>query len=778
MSSFEGSYPSLLQGVSQQVARARLPGQLSMQENMLSDPVTGLRRRPGVEYNYEQTIVGATSDSIVAWYTDIAGFRVHVLVDTVTGRVIVRNDDYTQLASLGPSTYLQGTSAGKIRAASVGDSLFIANTDVIPGKTATASKDPAKAGFFYVKASAFSKTYNLTVRNGLGTFQYSYTTPTGANAGDPALATTDYIATQLGNAIQSASNGISVGRVGSYVYLANDTGGGVLSVSTGSGTQYIQTSGAMYVRQETDLPATLTIGADGIIVGTGPEKAMVYYKYSYSDQQWLEVGSYGSPGGLYDMPLELRYNSDTNTWILDETDYEGRYSGNDETNEDPQFLDWGITGLSSFQGRLVILAGSWVSMSAAGKPRRFYRSTVTDLLDADPIHIGSSATSSAAYEYALPFSKDLLLFSSKYQALVPASSTAITPRIAQVVVTSTYAADMTSSPVTLGRTVMYSAPRSADFFGVMEMMPSPYADSQYVSTDSTEHLPKYLGGRCRFSVSSSVASMVLFAPSGDKKSLIVHEYSWSGEEKILRAWHHWTFEYDVAYAYFSGEIINLITVRNGRVVSSVIDPRLGILSDDTTRRPFLDWYTTVTVTDNTATLPAWLVTMLGADVTKIRVSAAAGALGGQEVGATVTGNMLTTVPSFPSGVVYIGVPFFSGFSPTPPSVTDSEGVVISTNKMSILRYHILTKDTAPFDVSVRDTSNSMDPIEYPVNPLQWTSPELQLGTAPVSREGSTILPCRTNADSTSIVISTKGLGELNILALEYVCRFHQRLSRR
>jgi hypothetical protein len=45
---FDGSYKSLLAGVSQQVPSARLDGQLSMQENMLSDIVSGLRRRPGV----------------------------------------------------------------------------------------------------------------------------------------------------------------------------------------------------------------------------------------------------------------------------------------------------------------------------------------------------------------------------------------------------------------------------------------------------------------------------------------------------------------------------------------------------------------------------------------------------------------------------------------------------------------------------------------------------------------------------------------------------------
>ena len=46
---FDGVIPSLLQGVSQQIPRERLQGQLTTQRNMLSDLVTGIRRRPGLQ---------------------------------------------------------------------------------------------------------------------------------------------------------------------------------------------------------------------------------------------------------------------------------------------------------------------------------------------------------------------------------------------------------------------------------------------------------------------------------------------------------------------------------------------------------------------------------------------------------------------------------------------------------------------------------------------------------------------------------------------------------
>lgn len=42
MSTYEAAYKSLLQGVSQQLPEERLPGQLTAQVNMVSDPVTNL----------------------------------------------------------------------------------------------------------------------------------------------------------------------------------------------------------------------------------------------------------------------------------------------------------------------------------------------------------------------------------------------------------------------------------------------------------------------------------------------------------------------------------------------------------------------------------------------------------------------------------------------------------------------------------------------------------------------------------------------------------------
>src|SRR5699024_8286417 len=187
------------------------------------------------------------------------------------------------------------------------------------------------------------------------------------------------------------------------------------------------------------------------------------------------------------------------------------------------------------------------------------------------------------------------LFSNEFQALIPGGSSAITPNNVNLVVTSTYSTDMNTTPITLGPSLMYSIPRSSSFFGMMEMLPSPYADSQYVSQDATEHIPRYLPGRCRFSVGSSVSGVVVFGSTKDTNSLYVHEYMWDGEDKVLRAWHRWTFKYPVAYAYFSGDLINIVTVRNGVVLVCTVDPRSGSDPNSGANTGYLDYSTSATV---------------------------------------------------------------------------------------------------------------------------------------------------------------------------------------
>lgn len=791
MSGYEGAYSTILQGVSQQLPKLRLVGQVTAQDNMISDIVTNVRRRPGLAYRANFALPGEDYTSIRAWQTDIAGQRVHVFVGTKTGKLKLVSEDFsTELLNV-TNAYLVAPAAQSIRGTTVADDFFLMNVQQQPaaGAPAETGIDPNLQGFFYVRSGAFSKNYTVVVTVATGTaITLTFTTPNGQTAGDAANSTPEAIATGLlaNGAAALTAAGFSSYRSGAFVYFKITSGTNKdVSVATPSGSSYILASGNSKVRLEADLPQLLPPEAEGYVVAVGEQKTFRYYRYNNARKEWLECGIWGSPGSLTNMPISITYRRTPFEvggpigWMLNPKPYEGRLAGDDETNPSPLFLsERKPSGMGTFQNRLVVLAGSMVYMSASDNPRRFYRSTVTSLVEKDTIAVGSSANSSAEYEYAVPFQKDLLLFSKKYQALIPSAGQAVTPRTATVLLTSSYSVDTTSEPVPVGRTLLFAAPRSSDYFGFMEMVSSQYTDAQYVANDATAHLPKYMGGNCRFGVASSVASMVMFAPSRDPNSLIVYEYSWDGDTKVQQAWHTWRFRYPIAAAYFSNEVVNVIFVQNGHLVACTMDPRQGVLNFSASRRPFLDFNVEVTVANNTTTVPSWLLDFDPACGPDLALSVASGPLAGEAVGVTaVSGNQITTVRSFPSGVASLGFCYRSLLSPTPPIAQDHNGIKIESAKLTILRFGVSTQNSSEYMVMVTDnTSEDVEALDQAT--LRFCSTELALGQARYGVASRAVVPARTDADTTTLSLYTEGTGEMNFTGLDYTGRFNTRIRRR
>lgn len=774
MSTYEASYKPQLQGVSQQIPEERLPGQLTAQTNMLSDPVTGLRRRPGLQYKQAWTWSGVDDDTVTGWFTDVAGQRVHVLVNSATGNIRVLGEDFVEVANLNGGAYLTAADRGRIRAATVGNELFLCNLEKIPSYTISDAGNPKEySGFIHITAGAFGMQFKVTVTYDTGSKTATYTTPDGTTAGDAALSTPDYIAQQLRDGlVDIAKWNLFLG--GPVIYVQ---GSREITITTSNGKSNVVTSNRAYVSDIGDLPPTMpALGGHYWICRVGSETSGSYFRWYATEGLWRESGIFQSPYTITNAPISLYWNG--SAWALNTSTFKGRFAGNDYTNPSHEWMTYGITGMSSFQGRLVLMSGPMVSMSSAANPRAFYRETVTELLPSDGLEVGSSMASAAAYEWAVPFQKDLVLFSASNQSVVPSGNTPVGPATAVVLPTSAYDADMTSSPMIVGRTLMYCVPQSESFFGVVEMVPSNYTDSQYASQEATPHLPKYMGGRCRFACTSSVSNVALFAPSGDPNTLIVHEYFWNGDEKVQSSWHQWTFSYPVEYAYFSGEKIVLMFVKNGTAVQMTIDPRAGAIDASGNLRPFLDGGATASIVDHEVTIPAWMLAFDPAIASKLTLVSLSGALSGEIVGASPNeaGTKLITVLSHPSGTVGIGIPYYSGFIPTPPTVRDYKDQVIHSGKATLQRFLLKTRNSSEFTVNVSDTYSTGEDLAMPT--LTFTSPELALDRALFSEEAENIVPCHTELRSTSMEVYTEATGELNLTSLEYTAKYHPKIKRR
>lgn len=774
MAALDGATKSLMQGVSQQVPRERLDGQVSLQTNMLSDVVEGMRRRPGMRFVAGQIFDGGapTKDRVFATAVDIEDASVHVLINLVNGNLRVYNEAWSMLyQTITP--YLIASASAAIQVCTLRGFMYICNTEIAPAKVVSNAGrlDPDKTGFFFVKAGQFSKTYQVTATINGVPFTATYGTPNGTGAGDAALSTPEYIASQLSAGLASA--GVPNTLLGAYVYILSASPG-IVTVSTDSGSSSVGVSNASHVALVSDLPARLPSGATGTMCSVGPNpKLAVWYTYDVPTNTWVESGAYNSTTSMTGMPLRMALD---NTYAVADPVFEGRNAGNDETNEDPAFLTGGISGMSAFQGRLVLLSGSVVSMSASGKPLRMYRSTVTELLVVDAISIFSGAATTANFTHAVQFNKDLLLFSKSVQAVVPSGNAIITPSTAQIVITSSYSCTSKATPIVAGRSLVYFAPRSEKFAAALEMVPSNTTDSQYTTNDSTAHIPRYMPGTVRQATASTTSNSLALVCDGDARTLFIQEYLWDGEAKAQAAWHNWTAPADIACTWFVRDTIYVGLMVSGSLVIVTIDSQAGDTVDGL-YRPFSDVFQSVVVAGGQFTVPVSLRQSHLDDDIPLQLTYATGSTAGESVGFSVntTTWVGTVVRNVPDGTYVIGLKYLSALAPTPPLIRDDDGVVIGTGAAILIRYEFTTKNTGAFNVVVQRNKEVVSDGTY--SALTYSSQDLIPNGPLFAETGRVIVPVRINSNDANVTLSADDDHDLGILTAEWVMQYHQRRRR-
>lgn len=782
--SLEGTIQSLLQGVSQQVPRERQPGQLGAQWNMVSDPVSGVRRRPPADISWQSSIPNPGLDSLFTEYVERGSDGRHLLINTDSGQWWLLNKQGSGIVNSGQDDYFKASlGQTSIQTASIAGLTYILNTEQVPTTTVDNSGklDPSTTGFFYVKTAAFQKRWNITVSSGGADYVGDYTAPAaGSTSGNAEEVSGIYVAQQLRDSL--VANGLSASNValrGAYMFFYGLSN---VVVSSDAGDTYAGVSNQSRVDQEQDLPAQLPAEANGAMcrVGTASSET-AWYQFDFNTRSWTEVGAYGSISSIGNMPRELAADDQ----IISRT-WEGRLSGNDDNNENPGFVENGyITGIAAFQGRLVLLSGSVVDMSASGLYQRFYRSTVTSLLDTDRISISSASAQDSVYRTAIQFNRDLVLFANSMQAVVPGSNV-LTPTNASISITSTYECDSRVTPIMAGQTVLYPNRRNDSYAGILELIPSAYTSSQYTTQDSTVHLPRYMPGRIMQMQNSSVTNMAFTRMQGARKHLLVYEYMWGGQDgsKTQAAWHKWEFPYNIlslqalpdkVYVYLQGP------ESQGNILVVSLDPREGYVLGSTNDNAYMDLGVSVTVSSGVLSVPAVLRPVGWGDtyLEDFMLAYPPGtAMAPTEVGiAGVAGtDQLSVVRGVPDGTYLLGRRYSSSVQLTTPVLRDQNDKLVGSGHVRLLRLDVAVRNSGSFFAEVLDTPRGVD------NSGEFTgvllnSKELTIGHALRTDVSNVIIPCRTNADTTEITLRTDSSKELNILDISYILRYNQRRRR-
>ncbi|BES79679.1 hypothetical protein [Cronobacter phage RZ4] len=811
---YQGAYKSILGGVSQQVYTDRQLSQVEEQVNMTSDTVRGLRKRPGTR---DTKLVDSTNASVwslgnfghLRFYTTNLGWGVTTfIVNTLTGYVTSVVETET-VQFMGQSNYLITSNPDDIVFTTVGNTMYVANCSKLPVLVENETRmNPGRRGYFFVLAGAYGKQFTVRIETSGGAVSASYTTPeadsgTGAAAASTPERIISELKTQLDAAIGGAT-GLEVVQVdGAYMYLQTSAAYTDLNVSTNTGSTYAIASNTHRVDLTTKLPARLPTQAGGFIMTVGDDSFAQYFQWDYANSRWVEKGAYGSPTGINPsgMPLVFNTTSTLNQHTFSQGTWPGRLAGDDTNNAIPAFTDAngvGITGLASFQGRLIIFSGPYITMGSSNKDDRtnFFRTTVTQVLEDDRIEFTASSFAGASFRYGIPFNSDLILASEEHQAVIPGRNQILTPNNATAVLTSTYQMDTGVAPTTSGRSLYYSYPRSNSSFSIKEMLPSGYTDLQYVSQDVTDHLPTYLEGANSYISASTTNNIVVFGSTTERSTLYVNEYLWSGDEKVMSSWHRWELYGTIHAAWFVREVLVALVEQNGHMHMLTLSMRDSPDPTDPSRfLPAIDYAQNLTVT-NPSTDSSYIQFAADGiqkalwDIIQARYLAdgntdfmttvvPSGNYIGAEVGiksVDTTNRRLYLQPSYGSTSLWVGLRFTALFSPTPPRIFNGDGSYMDVNKMVVMFYNFTLRYTSLFNITATDRG-AYDAYNIESSPIRYTSKELGLESAMLPQRAHLKVRMGLEVESSNMVVDSSTAGDLNIQGLGYYVKFYNRTRR-
>lgn len=556
------SIPNLIGGVSQQPELLSQQGTVRELLNGSCPPSVGLVKRFGTEHMRGLDFAPSTGLATLLDYGD-RGVYAFAIQDDGTIKVFSPNStiamplyDSTGAAITGPVSYFASANAREqLRVVRQADTVFVINKSAIVTST-TGTPATSWPGLIWFKAGSYGRKYSITIP-GWGTAWYL--TPDGGSSNQVLETGTATIAAKLLEMLQGGVSGSSgsgtgnaswggpgvaytattVTRIGSI--LAFGVGGTGIKVDDDYGGQYIS---YIYksVRALSELPGRNV--PDGFYIKVSPSESTAgsyYLKYSSTAATWGEIANPSAAPKLVNLAsLPRRLYPYLDGMKVDYLPWVTRSAGDDNTNPHPAFVGSTINDLFFIQDRMGILSGEGANFSEVSVYGNFYRTTVMDLLDDDPIEITVSHPKVSTLRHAVPFSRRLLLFSTEAQFEVTFGDV-LTPKSAAAALVSEFDASTLVRPVGANTSLFFPAVRGGHSIVREYFLDSTTTDGAERADDITAQVPTYVPSDVHSMASSSAHNMLFCLTRSEPSSIYVYQFYTSGTQRLQSAWHKWTF---------------------------------------------------------------------------------------------------------------------------------------------------------------------------------------------------------------------------------------------
>jgi hypothetical protein len=525
--------PGLYNGVSQQPDELRLDTQVTEMINCYPTLVQGTQKRaPTVAKATDNTV---PIDAFVHLYDRGAGDEQYIIV-VKDGQYKVYDENGTMAQTWVTNSYLDLPSGAKANesfsAVTVGDTTFIVNkTKTVAMDTATSDNgDPNwDTNFFYWIKRTTEIRYGTDNLSSKGYTYYVYNA-SGGTAGTYAGSDGVAGATSLASSIGGTSQGSVVRKTGAASYSGADSWGNQASEAWVGKARKLQ-----------DLPGDLGFNGSVIEVTGDDNSSFDNFYVKFQDGVYLETFKPNQQNSIDNstMPHKIERAS-TTSFPISTIDWTDRTVGDVDSAAEPSFVGKTLDDVFFFKNRLGLLASDNIIMSETGEFYNFFPTTVTDVLDSDPIDVAVDSNKAVYLRYAVPFNKELLVFGDKAQFIL-SSAKALTPKDINVQQSTAYDINKKVSPITLGPNVYFVTDKSTSSI-VREYFTVPDTANNDAA-NITAHCPHYIPAGLTKLTGSSKHDM-LFAITGTDNKIYVYNYYWQGEEKAQSAWHTWELETD------------------------------------------------------------------------------------------------------------------------------------------------------------------------------------------------------------------------------------------
>ena len=564
---------NLIGGVSQQPDSTRFDNQCDVQDNAYPSVLDGLTKRMPTEHvaNLDSSTPGDAEDYFIHTINRDATERYVITiksnesgstlkVHSIGGVAKTVNDASGSAVDATDLAYLNMPSATKyadtqLRALTIADYTFFVNRTKTVAMDASLGTNRNPEALVFIKQGDYSTRYDFTVvHGGSVTVNRNYTTPDGDVSTERAQVATDYIADQL-DATSGMSPNINVSRSGSVIWLQSAS----TTDFTIDGFDGLGDTAMVIIKDEiqnlTDLPTTAPHGFEVKIVGDATDTRDDYYVQFVADD-----GVFGTGYWQEFRQKNIKYKFDASTmphvlvrqadgsFIFGPCDgshatlptWGERNAGDEVSNADPTFVGTTINDIFFFKNRLGLLGDENVIMSETAEFFNFWRTTVTDLLDTDPIDAASTHNTVSILQSAIPFARQLVLFSEQTQFVLQGSSP-LSPKTVAMTKTTNYESISDVRPVTIGSSIYFGFTRGS-YSGIRQYyISTDTAETLFDAADISGQVPQYIDGSIRDMAGSSHEDVLFVLADGDRTSLYAYKFFDQSGERLQSSWSRFKF---------------------------------------------------------------------------------------------------------------------------------------------------------------------------------------------------------------------------------------------